>query len=457
MINLSHRLSKDSFYLLNNPDSQKKYLIKYPEKIFNNLADETKKAWADNLLYCRTCSLSLVTTKPLYHNIPEPQLAKLIHYGLIKDLPRISFETGIKTKKLLAQFWANQKNKKIVFTIKGKGQAALPNKKNLANKAIIAMSFGKDSVLSYGLAKELGLDCQLVFINELEEHNSPELKFKMKIIKEFEAKERKKVNLMINNIDGIFYTKKIKNNIGELENTNANLSFTLEMLPFAYYYQAKYIIIGNECNFKDYFINDEGFKTYPAYDQSADYNKIENQHLGRFTNNNLQVMSLVEPIYNLAEMQILYHRYPQLLQYVMSCYPKPYDPDRWCYACPMCAKAWLYSVAVGGDPKKIGFNKNLFSKEYQKLYPLFATKVTRLYEKPAAVREEQLLSFLLAYQVGWRGDLINLFKDKYLDQAKKREQELRRKFFSIYPMKTIPNNLKSKLTNIFKQELTALQ
>jgi len=122
----------------------------------------------------------------------------------------------------------------------------------------------------------------------------------------------------------------------------------------------------------------------------------------------------------------------------------------------MCAKAFLYSAAVGNDPKKIGFKKNLFEKKYQELYPLFVQKITRPYEKPPQVKAEQLLAFLLAYRHGWQGSLIELFKQKYLQPAIRQEKSLRQKFFGIHPAPNLPPRLKSRLLPIFRQELKNL-
>lgn len=433
------------------------YLVNYPTNIFSSLSPKNKKVLVDNYIYCRTRSLSLITDNSILYQTTMPFWGNLIHHGLIKDLPRITFSTNLRTQKLITQFQQSQKNNQIFFQNKKIIKQLLPTKSTSNKKVILAMSFGKDSLLVYGLAKELGLNCHLVFINEMEKHNSPELKFKRQIIKLFSQKQKEKINFMTDNVDEIFYSKKFKNNIGELESTNAMLAFTLELIPFAYYYRAKYLLVGNEHNFEDYFLTPDGFKIYPSYDQSSAYTNLQNKYLSSFTQNNWQVVSLIEPIYNIAEMQVLYHRYPYLLKYVMSCYPGPSDPDRWCYRCPMCAKAFLYSAAVGGDPQKIGFNKNLFAHRYQNLYPLFTKKISRVYEKPPTVREEQLLAFLLAYQQGYRGSLIELFKLKYLKEAKKREKELRKKYFGIYTFKNIPSELKNKLANIYQQELKNLQ
>ena len=429
-----------------------KYQIDYPKNILSGLSRQSQITLLENFAYARLAPLVLVLKDKFKYQNQKPRLKEFIDFGVINDLPRFSEVASINTKKLVSQF---QKAKKAnnLFAKKGFGQKIIGKKPTLANQAIMSLSFGKDSLLSYGIAKEIGLNCHIAAIDELDQI---ECKIKRKIAADFSKKEKKSIDFLQDNIDEIFSHPKINKNINELENTNGMLTFLLDLVPLAFYHQAKYIIFGNEKNFDDSFINKYGAKAYPSFDQTSGYTKRLNQNLKSLTNGQVSVVSLVEPIYNIAEMHILYHRYPKLLKYLMSCSPKKGLKERWCYHCPMCAKAYLYSVAVGGDPKLIKFNRNFFEKKYQELYPLFSKKIKRNYEKPPAVKEEQLLAFLLAYRQGAKGALIDLFKKKYLALAEKNEKKLRKKFFAIYPAKNIPKELKNKVIDIYRQELKKL-
>lgn len=448
-IKISSLISSNGFKI--GFGQEKKHGIKYQSKIFSGLTLKDQKVLADNFVYARTRQLTFRLDNGLAYDFSRPLMADFADFGIIKDLGKIADMNQLKTKELLKSF----KQAKISFSLAKQQSTIVPKKPTKAQRAILALSFGKDSLLSYGLAKELGIDCELVFVKEMETVASEqeEARHKNAIIQEFVKKEKVKMNYLYDNGDEIFLSKQLSKDIHEFDNTNGMLAFCLELLPLAYFYQAKYVILGNEANFTDSFINHDGQRAYPSFDQSIFYAKKHNQALARLTKGNLQSLSLVEPIYNLAEMHLLYHRYPNLLGYVMSCSPTKPNSERWCYDCPMCAKAWLYSRAVGGDPKKIKFTKDFFAKEYQALYPLFSKKIKRAYEKPAAVRDEQLLAFLLAYQNGAQGALIDLFVKDYLAEAKRREKVLRRKFFGIHPIQTIPKMYQKQLLDIYKQEL----
>jgi hypothetical protein len=174
------------------------------------------------------------------------------------------------------------------------------------------------------------------------------------------------------------------------------------------------------------------------------------------TEGNIQIVSLVEPLYNIAEVKILHHRYPHLLKYVASCFSRKLTNERWCCQCSNCAKAFLFASAVKGNLKELGIKGNFFDIKHKKLFSLFSTATKRIYEKPPEVREEQLLAFLLAYRNNCKGGLIDLFEKEYLKEAEEKEKELRKKFFGIHSTDSIPKEMKNRVLEIYRQELKDL-
>ncbi|MDP2586163.1 MAG: hypothetical protein Q8P32_00100 [Candidatus Komeilibacteria bacterium] len=428
----------------------KKYQVRFPKKIFAAWPTASKNFFLDNYVYARTRTLAMIAGADLRYFSNRPFLENFIHQGIKQDLRIVSELDKYNTRQLLSLFPA-----KITFK-SDHVISRLPKKSvNRPDRVIMALSFGKDSLLSYALAKEIGLQCFPVMCNIMEKYNYQEWLFKKKIFADFIKQENQPSDLFSDNVDDIFFSPALSRNIEELHCANSMLTYALEMMPFADYYRARYIVFGNERNFDDYFINKDGYKTYPSYDQYSGYTSKLNKELKIATHDNTQIISLIEPLYNLAEMHILFNRYPDILKYLMSCYPEK-PGDKWCYQCPMCAKAFLYSVAVGGDPFKIGMKKNLFNAASKDLYPLFAAKISRPYEKPVQVKEEQMLSFLLAYRCGWKGPLIDLFKKQYLTKAKRAEKKMRARYFGIHNSQNLPQSIKSPLVKIYQQELRDL-
>ena len=451
-LDISYKINRNNFKIKVLDDV---YTVKYANGVLKRLDDQTKEILVSNFLYNRTLPLSLVQKKALSYQSSQPFLKPLIEYGAKKDISRLSELIKVKSKKLFQNLAAAQKQK-VIFTKSNLPLTILPAQKTSLTTAILSLSFGKDSLLTYGLAKEIGLKTYLAFINDMEKYNLHELKIKKKIIKEFCKNQNEEVFLINDDTDNLFRNKKLKGQFDELDGTNGMLSFVLELIPLAFNRRAKYIIFGNERNLDDYFVNQENLKVYPSGDQSLPYMKEQNKYLHTLTNGHLQVISLVKPLYNLAEVKILYRRYPHLLKFLMSCSSENLTNGRWCYQCTTCAWAFLYATAFGNNPKEIGINTNLFEKKYLQFFSLFNPKIEKIYERPPQIREEQLLGFLLAYRNGFKGHLMNLFEHRFLKEAEKKEASLRKKFFGIHSTEILPKEFKDKVLKIFREELKGL-
>ncbi len=420
--------------------------IEYPKNTWETLDKETKKMIADNWVYLRLSPYSMFQDKEIYFDFSLPGLKVLGDNCISLDIPRIAEEDKLSTRNLFEKF----RNKKINF--KDKNTVSIDSI-DTEDLSLIGMSFGKDSLLSYGLANELNLKPKLVMVQDFWDI---EAKHKLALMKKFEKEFNEHIDIIYDELDAIYSYKRINiTNSEGLINANAMNAYAITLLPIAISNKCKYIIFGNEQNFNDYFINKEGFKVYPSYDQSSKHMQEQNKHLRKFTSGKIQISSLIEPIYNIAEVKVLFKRYPEIGKYQMSCShsEKKNLRNRWCYSCPMCAKAFLYLVANNIDPKIVDFEENFLDKEFEDLYPLFNKNPYRIYEKPKAVRDEQLFAFYLAYKNGNKSYLIEKFKKQFLKEAIEREDELYNRFFKIHDAVSLPNKIKDDVNSIYKEEL----
>ncbi len=425
----------------------KEYVVKYPHEVYADLSDDIRRRLAENFIYCRVASLLLTIDRPFMYPFSRPPVRDFVTYGINGDIPRLSYLSGLSSDDLRLVLTQNQSRESF-----NDSSTNSSFEYDAVDRMVLAMSFGKDSLLTYGVTRELGLDIKLIYVREMEGIYAREEEFKSQIIDEFTKNEHVTLEVLMDNTDEMFVDIPGDRVIEDVENANGMLAFALQLMPFAYHYRARYILFGNEANFSDFFLlQDE--RVYPSFDQSIVYAQKENEVLAAITKGSTQVASLVESIYNIGEMAVLVNRYPDLIRYLMSCSPQEGDPDRWCYRCPMCAKAFLYLTAVGGNPQDMGFHQDFFEAQYAALYPLFNTDIKRAYEKPPAVRDEQLFAFLLAYRRGRTGELIDMFKELYLTEALEREVELREKFLGIHPSPTIPEALQEKIAALYRSEL----
>lgn len=420
--------------------------LEYPKGVWEGTGRKMKKIIIDNLSYLKISPYLMFLDKEMCFDFSLPYLKDLGDKGVIADIPRVAEEDKINAKELIKRF----ESRKVQF--RGNDSGLIDNE--TGDGAVIGISFGKDSLLSYGIAKEIKLPTKLVFVQDCWDI---ETVHKLLLMRRFEREFGERIELMVDEIDNISCYKKLnKTNSVGIVGSNAMNGYMLMFFPFAFFCRANKIIFGNEQNFNDYFVNKEGFKVYPSYEQSSEWMEEQNKALKEFTNNNIQISSFIEPIYNIAEVKVLFNRYPPIAKYQMSCIllNTRKRKERWCYNCPMCAKAFLYLKANNIDPKIISFNENFFDKRFEKMYPLFNGNPTRIYEKPPAVKDEQLFAFYLAYKNGIKGDLIDEFKKKFLKEAVEREDELYNRFFKVYNAASMHGRIKERINSIYKEELS---
>lgn len=333
----------------------------------------------------------------------------------------------------------------------------LPKKYNVKteNSSIISFTFGKDSLLTLALCQELGIKTIPVAI---EEKDTPiENKERNKLIKKFFAEHRIDV-LRLKNETAFLHDWKFWN-VPKTDWVFGQVltEYCLELIPLAYYYKTRYIMFGNEQSCNDFYFTDEGFKCYPVADQSHKFMKDYDTIANMLSQNKVRCTSLVEPLNELAVIKVLHNRYPDIGKYQMSCFPDDFQgikKTRWCQHCSKCARMFIFLKAHNTDVKKIGFNKNLLNKEFIKYYSIFGGDKNMLnYDKSEMNKQEMLFAFYLAYKNKAKGQLMNIFKEKYLEDVKKREDELYKKFYGIHNPITIPKKLKQNIISIFKEEL----
>lgn len=426
-----------------------KFSIRFPKEL-----ELSKHSFNETNLKSNTFSVTwpLSSKKRINYDFREAFFKDFILKTCYTDIPTVADENDIDTNKLFKEFDDAKKN--IYFKDKNEGSCIFKERFSNPEKALILMSFGKDSLLSFGLAKEIGMDVSIFFNVDTGEDDC-EFNKKLIILKRFKKDFKNKSYLLYDNTESILGLD-FPDYFKDFVSSTTLLHYTLLAMPISHLEHASSILVGNEQNLSDSYINKDGIKAYVHPDQTSEFMQGFNALLSIYTNNNTKVVSLIESIYNLFEIKILYSRYPELLKYVMCCADERLNKGRWCYRCPMCAKAFLYTKAFGFDTKRIHLYKSFFGKQHKKLYPLFNKNPKRTHEKPPKVRDEQLLSFYLAYKKGAKGYLVDKFKKEFLDEAKERYEELHKIFFGIHPTASMPKKIKQDIISIYKEEINNL-
>lgn len=425
---------------------KKIFKIKYPSSIWEKFPVSLHQIFADSLTYISTWHLSLINKKPVVYHISYPLIEPIFFKILTYTIPMNIFENiNLKTSELLKNFYNSNfltEFKSLNFFYSGKKV-----KRQLKNHAILLFSFGKDSLLTYGLLDELGVKVIPVFMRE--PYSIFENRHKRKLANKFFEKFNIEIDFFPLSIGRLRETR------GLYWGWDIILSqYAFVLLPYFFYHQAKYLFFGNEqsCNF--YLKDKEGYLINPVYEQSVAAMQLL-QSIPKLFFISTHIGSLVEPIHEIFITYILHRRYPELGRFQMSCFSEEKEAKnrRWCGVCEKCARLYIFFKALGISPERVGFyNNDMLSKKKISLYPLFSNGVDSTYGGSGLGKDEQLLAFYLAYKRGVKGYLINQFKKLFLKEAEKKKEKLIKEYFGIHSSISLPSTLRRKTLKIFSDE-----
>lgn len=427
----------------------RKFKLVYPEKIWQCYPKEIKEVLIDNLAHLLTINAPLVAgKKELKYNTSFPLFKYFFNNLVINSLPSAVEDYDIDTEEIIREF-LNINYKFNDPCVKMPRYDA-----DLEEKTILSLSCGKDSLLSLATCNEIGLSPTSIYINDTV--SPTENKLKMRFGKELAKKFDLKFFIVRNEIEKLNDFEFWNKNESCIGYTHMMTGFSFIALPFSHYYKAKYIVLGNQQNMNFKFYNKDGFLTYPSFDQTREWMRQLNLIMKLMTGGRVSVISVVEPLTNIAITRILHKRYKEFGKFEVSCdCLDASDERRWCHDCPKCARLFLFMRANGIDPKTVGFRLNLFEKRYKKLYRLFDGREIDMYEKSEEAKEEQLLAFYLVYRNKQKGNLIDLFKRKFLEEAKSKEDYLVKKFLSLHKSITMPRKIRKNVLSVFEEELSS--
>lgn len=428
--------------------SGKKYTLHYPRYVWNDFPKSLHRPFADAAAYIATWHLPYLNKTNITYHFPHPLIESIFSKLLLFSLPMNIFENrNITTSQIIKNFYntsSQTKYKGRNFYYGGKRL-----KRKLEEKALVLFSFGKDSLLTYGLLNELGVKTLPFFINEPQ--SAYENLHKRKLAEIFLKKTGREVDFFKLSIG------RLRQGRGFHWGWDLILSqYAFILLPYYFYHRAKYLFIGNEqtCNFS--ITDDEGFLVNPVFEQSVSGMQLQQDFPKAFFIKT-HIGSLIEPLHDHLILFILHRRYPDLAQFQMSCFAyvvKEAKKNRWCGACEKCARLYILFKGLGINPVRLDFkHKDMLGSKKKKFYPLFThRKFMGLFGSSGLGRDEQLLSFYLAYRNGVKGELITEFKKKYLKEARERKNELIGEYFGIHSTYTLPRELRSRVLKIYKKE-----
>lgn len=429
--------------------NEDRFPIRYPREIWAHYPDHLKTVLRDNLAYSTTLFLpQMFGVTDVTFKTPRPASETFLFKNGIYDMPICALTDGASSRDYIAKFF----NTDSRFAT---NDIALPAQVDFsppetAPRAIVPFSFGKESLLTFALCRELKIDPVPVLF--VEPANTFEHAHKLKLIEEF----RREFGIDIHIVEfspGIFRYGTFWGLKTELGWGLHTTEYALLALPFVHAFDATYVLSGNEHACNDTFIDNEGMRLHEAgYDQHSDWLSQQTLLASLLYGRKVQILSFMEPLYEIGITRILHRRFPQIGRYQMSCMAdSEHARDRrWCQRCMKCGFMYALLSAADIPPTNVGFTENLFDADHSELYDYFFEYDPR---RPNYGSQNELgLAFLLAERNGYEGASIERFRRELLPHMREKEQQLRDTYFTAAPDENIPTHLRELLLSIFREE-----
>lgn len=431
----------------------KKYHTRYPRVVWKKFPKSLKQTFSDTVAQFFTAHFALQPENSLFLSFPQPYARSLFQHGFQYSLPEAVLEfprAKLTTENLLREAYNSE------FRTHFKGIPYPVQRVNIPKVTprtyVMPFSFGKDSLLTFAVGREFGLTAYPFFFLEPTSpyENTNKRKLRTRFMHEFGVSI------------GLFHAS-----IGNLRESGGLLwgwdllltQYTLLLIPYLFSLKPSYFFWSNEQSTNNVEKNAAGYLVNPTHEQSAGWTLHLNNLLRSFSLNTV-VSSIVEPIHELAILSILHHRYPEIGKYQLSCFN---DTDksvnkRWCANCYECARVYIFLLAIGVDPVRVGFQDSMLDAKKKKFFYLFdekdrGMKSNILFQSYS----ERTISFYLAYRRGVRGPLMRLFEGQLLPEILKHKDMLFAKVLRVYEPKTIPDPLRSKVVTLYTAEVRRMR
>jgi hypothetical protein len=430
--------------------------LQYPDSIWERYPKQNKAKLVDNITYVFTAHLPFLLKGNirLEYNTGYPQAYSWANQCFMRFLPAYWYLYRGRRGTSVFPLLKTMLNSRALFAEAKDIPPVFPEtyKKNV----IIPFTFGKESILSYCVAKDLGLQPTLVYFNEPTELYAR--KHKLDLIKHFSQVEDVDLYYMDNPLGGLREYGE-----GWFGWELALTSWSLLALPFAYKHKATYLIFGNEKSNNDFFYDEEKLKVIPDYEQSAQATEELSLLTQSLSEGEFYTTSFVQGINELTIIAILKQKYfATTFKYLMSCWAETEaaKDKRWCAHCSKCARLYVYMTANGIDPQReAGFEDNMFTDDKAELFNVFGSHATGTgWDAFGLNTDEQALAFYLTYLRGNRDPLVVRFSKSPLFAAtKKRFNQLMKEYYYLHEEKVTPLQWRNKIHKIYKSALTDLR
>lgn len=437
---------------IDSPELSTSFELEYPNQIWSKYPKQNKVKLVDNITYVFTAHLPFLLKGNirLEYNTGYPQAYSWANQCFMRFLPAYWYLYRGRRGTSVFPLLKTMLNSRSIFSEAKDVPPIFPE--TLQKNVIIPFTFGKESFLSYLIAKDLNLNPILVYFNEPTEVFSRQ--HKIDLIKSFSEGEDVPIYFMDNPLGNLREYGE-----GWFGWELALTSWSLLSLPFAYKHKAAYLIFGNEKSNNDFFYDEEGLKVVPDYEQSAQATEELSLLTQSLSEGEFYTTSFVQGVNELTIIAILKNRYfNQTFKYLMSCWAETEAAKnkRWCANCSKCARLYVYMTANGIDPiKEAGYQDNMLTEDKMGLFNVFGEHASGTgWDAFGLNTDEQALAFYLTYLRGNRDPLVLQFvQTELFVKTKNNFKQLLDEYYDYHQEQSMPPQWRERINGVFGRSL----
>ena len=305
-------------------------------------------------------------------------------------------------------------------------------------KVILPFSFGKDSLLTLGLLRDAGYTVIPVIIDERVLPRG--FAMKTRFCQMLEKETGIRCHVVTNQVQLLSDYQVLEVDPTRLYQVQVYFVYLLAMLPFCAYYGAPFIAMNNEYANTLQTMHKNNILTPKRTMQGKEMTRILSRMTKKITDGRVGVVNLLGGLGDFAIHRLLHERFPRLGQYRISCHMEMTEHRRWCHGCERCARAFLFSKALGYDIPQMGFEHTLLEEEHAEFFSLFHDyQSSDRYRKWNAM--EEAVAFHLAEKNGDTFPLVKKAASLHGDSNRNIEK-LYKKIFTMH--KNFPRSFKMR-------------
>ncbi len=278
---------------------------------------------------------------------------------------------------------------------------ALPHQQWHPRRAILPLSFGKDSLLSLATLRRLGYE---VFPVSIDERVLPRANaLHRQLARQLLAEHGIGCDVLENEVQLLSDYQILERPETRLYQVQVHFIYALAMLPFCSYHKAPLIVLSNELLNALPLRHRDGLLAPKRYMQGPQANLTMDRLVASLSGGQVRVVNPIGALGNLAIYRLLHRHFPEYGHYQVSCHLEMTEHARWCHDCERCSHAYLYFSALGLEPAGFGLEHNLLDGRNDRHFASCAAEPADDDIYRQFLREEEWLAATLARATGKGG------------------------------------------------------